>query len=54
MEKPFMLCSVIRGKGKLVQDGREYLLRKGSHFLLPNQIHKFEIEGLCELIVSHT
>lgn len=54
MEKPFMLCSVIRGEGKLVQDGREYLLRKGSHFLLPNQVHEFEIEGLCELIVSHT
>ncbi|WP_057914655.1 mannose-6-phosphate isomerase, class I [Peribacillus muralis] len=53
MDKPFMLCSVIDGLGTLIQDGEKYSLKKGRHFLLPAQTGSFEIEGACELIVSH-
>lgn len=53
MDKPFMLCSVIKGESRLLQGKKEYILEKGSHFLLPKQINKFEIDGSCEVIVSH-
>jgi Phosphomannose isomerase len=50
---PFLLASVIEGDGELTHDGRSYTLKKGAHFILPNQTGDFAIKGKCVLIVSH-
>lgn len=50
---PFLLCSVIEGKGSLVQEKEKYMLKKGDHFLLPYNYGKFELKGDMHLIVSH-
>lgn len=51
--KPFQLVSVISGEG-ILQVGEEGIsFKKGDHFLLPNGIGNFHIEGYSELIVSH-
>ncbi|GAB1810761.1 mannose-6-phosphate isomerase, class I [Priestia megaterium] len=53
MDKPFMLCSVINGKGTLRGEEGDYSFDKGSHFILPAKTRNFELSGNCELIVSH-
>ncbi|MGE0908735.1 mannose-6-phosphate isomerase, class I [Bacillus atrophaeus] len=52
-DAPFMLCSVIEGNGILACEGRSSELKKGDHFLLPDDMPDFTIEGECTLIVSH-
>lgn len=52
-EVPFLLLSVIEGKGVLVKDKEEYYIEKGSHFLLPFGFKEFSLKGNMELIVSH-
>ena len=49
----FLLCSVINGEATLKQNGYEYPLEKGDHFILPSDFGEFKIEGNMELIVSH-
>lgn len=49
----FLLCSVINGEATLKQNGYEYPLGKGDHFILPSDFGEFKIEGNMELIVSH-
>lgn len=49
----YLLCSVIKGEGVLKCQDKTYPFEKGSHFIIPIQLRDFEIEGTCELIVSH-
>lgn len=53
MNEPFLICSVTKGTGMLIHNGKEYELKKGSHFLLPAKIKQFDVRGNCELIISH-
>ena len=50
---PYLLCSVLSGNGTLTVDSRIYCLKKGDHFLLPNNVTDWEIDGQLEMIVSH-
>ncbi|PLS03335.1 mannose-6-phosphate isomerase, class I [Neobacillus cucumis] len=50
----YLLFSVIHGEGSLIHNGRRYDLKKGSHFILPVGFGEFEVDGNCEMIVSHT
>ncbi|WP_026692791.1 mannose-6-phosphate isomerase, class I [Peribacillus kribbensis] len=50
----YLLLSVIKGNGILFHHGGEYPIKKGTHFILPFGFGEFEIDGECELIVSHT
>jgi mannose-6-phosphate isomerase len=50
----YLLLSVIEGGGTLLHNGEKYDLEKGTHIILPVGFGKFEIDGECELIVSHT
>ncbi|TDL76182.1 mannose-6-phosphate isomerase, class I [Peribacillus frigoritolerans] len=49
----YMLLSVIKGDGTLVHNGEKYSLNKGTHFIIPVGLGEFELDGDCELIVSH-
>ncbi|MCM3567033.1 mannose-6-phosphate isomerase, class I [Neobacillus mesonae] len=50
----YLLLSVIKGEGRLLHNGEKYDLKKGSHLIIPFGFGSFELEGNCELIVSHT
>ncbi|MDQ6594985.1 mannose-6-phosphate isomerase, class I [Bacillus salipaludis] len=50
----YLLLSVIKGDGTLIHNGEQYPLKKGTHFIVPVGFGEFELEGQCELIVSHT
>ena len=50
----YLLFSVINGEGNLFHNGLTYDLRKGSHFIIPVGFGEFEMDGDCEMIVSHT
>ncbi len=50
---PFMLFSVLEGEGELVINGRNIPIWKNDHFILPSTIKDFEINGYCQMIVSH-
>ncbi|MGT2907506.1 mannose-6-phosphate isomerase, class I [Streptococcus dentiloxodontae] len=50
---PYLLCSVLVGKGTLMVDHRIYYLRKGDHFILPNDVKTWEIDGQLEIIASY-
>ena len=53
-EGPYTLVSVIQGSGNLILSGGSYLLEKGDHFILPNEIKEWQLDGKMELIASHT
>ncbi len=50
----FTLVSVLDGGGSLrrSEDGKEYKIKKGEHFILPNGFGKAEFEGCIELIIA--
>ncbi|MEH7179345.1 mannose-6-phosphate isomerase, class I [Neobacillus vireti] len=50
----FLLLSVIKGDGVLLHRDERYELKKGTNFIIPVGFGAFELEGQCELIVSHT
>jgi mannose-6-phosphate isomerase len=50
----YLLVSVIKGEGTLVTNGEQYKLPKGTHLIIPVGFGEFELDGNCELIVSHT
>ncbi|WP_026692347.1 mannose-6-phosphate isomerase, class I [Peribacillus kribbensis] len=52
-EDQYLLLSVIDGEGTLVYNGENHSLYKGTHFILPAGLGGFEIDGNCQLIVSH-
>ncbi len=49
----YLLLSVIKGEGTLFHSGDRYELKKGTHLIIPVGFGEFEIDGTCELIVSH-
>ncbi|MEH7501237.1 mannose-6-phosphate isomerase, class I [Neobacillus drentensis] len=50
----YLLLSVIKGEGSLFHDGEHYEMKKGTHLIIPVGFGEFEVDGDCELIVSHT
>lgn len=50
---PYLLLSVLSGQGQLTVDGRVYDLKKGDHFILPNDVKEWSFDGRLEMIVSH-
>ncbi|NKN40927.1 mannose-6-phosphate isomerase, class I [Streptococcus alactolyticus] len=50
---PYLLLSVLSGQGQLTVDGRVYDLKKGDHFILPNDVKEWSFDGKLEMIVSH-
>ncbi|MGG3468222.1 hypothetical protein ABES02_12155 [Neobacillus pocheonensis] len=48
-----MLVTVIKGKGSLVYNDEKYSLQKGNHLIIPVGLRKFNINGSCQLIISH-
>ncbi|MGD6940984.1 mannose-6-phosphate isomerase, class I [Cytobacillus gottheilii] len=52
-DQNFLLLSIISGEGLLLHNGGEYGLKKGSHLIVPVGFGEFEIDGDCDLIVSH-
>ncbi|MFK9094328.1 hypothetical protein [Bacillus salipaludis] len=50
----YLLFSVIKGDGALIGNGERYELQKGTHFIIPVGFGELELDGHCELIVSHT
>lgn len=50
----YLLFSVINGEGILSHNGIDYRLKKGTHFVIPVGFGEFEVDGNCEMIVSHT
>jgi len=49
----YLLFSVINGEGTLFHNEMTYGLKKGSHFIIPVGFGEFEMDGDCEMIVSH-
>jgi mannose-6-phosphate isomerase len=49
----YLLFSVIKGEGTLVHQGEAYQLTKGTHFIIPVGFGEFQLDGDCQLIVSH-
>lgn len=52
LEADYLLMSVINGSGKVIVNNQSFLIKKGSHFILPSTIDKYEIQGDLEIIVS--
>ena len=50
---PYLLLSVLEGQGQLVIEGTNYPIKKGNHFILPNDVNSWELTGELTLIVSH-
>lgn len=50
----YLLLSVIKGEGSLLHNGEKYDLKKGAQLIIPYGFSSFELEGNCEIIVSHT
>ncbi|PWT99399.1 MAG: mannose-6-phosphate isomerase, class I [Bacteroidetes bacterium] len=50
----YLLLSVIDGDGAMIYHGERYPLDKGAHLITPVGFGAFEIEGNCNVIVSHT
>lgn len=50
----YLLVSVLDGNGQLTQNGSVYPFTKGSHFVIPVGFGNFQMDGTCELMVSHT
>jgi mannose-6-phosphate isomerase len=49
----FLQVSVLNGQATLTIDGQSYDLQKGTHFILPNGISEYSLDGQAEFIVSH-
>ncbi|WP_277281044.1 mannose-6-phosphate isomerase, class I [Streptococcus hyointestinalis] len=50
---PYLLLSILEGQGQLVIEGTSYPIKKGNHFILPNDVNSWELTGELTLIVSH-
>ena len=50
---PYLLVSVLSGQGSLTVDNRVYNLKKGDHFILPNDVKSWQLNGDLEIIASH-
>jgi mannose-6-phosphate isomerase len=52
-DKPYILVSVIAGSGSLEVDGRAYDIKKGTNFILPNDVTDWKLVGKLSLVVSN-
>lgn len=49
----YLLVSVLDGQGELILFEQTYSLKKGNHFILPNNIDTWVFKGQLTLIASH-
>lgn len=49
----YTLVSVVDGEGHITVEDETYPLKKGDHFLLPNNIEKWTFDGQMHIIASH-
>ena len=52
-ESFYTLVSVIDGEGTLQADEKTYPISKGDHFILPNPIQNWTLDGNLHIIASH-
>lgn len=50
---PYFLVSVLEGQGRLAVGSEAYDVKKGMHFILPNDVKAWTFEGQLEMIVSY-
>lgn len=53
LTEDYLLVSVINGEGEIIVNDQSYRIEKGSHFILPATIDKYEFQGDLEMIISH-
>ena len=46
------MVSVIKGNGKFIADGKEYDIKLGSNFIIPNEMKDFSFSGDLRLVIS--
>lgn len=52
---PYLLVSVTGGTGEIIIDNCVYTLKKGDHFILPNDVKSWQLNGTeLEMIVSYS
>lgn len=51
-QAPYTLVSVLAGNGTFAADGKSYPIKKGTHFIIPNQIKEWTFDGEMGLITS--
>ncbi len=51
-QAPYTLVSVIAGAGNLIVDKQKYEIAKGTHFILPNEVTEWQLEGKMQIIAS--
>ncbi|KRN25113.1 mannose-6-phosphate isomerase, class I [Lacticaseibacillus camelliae] len=49
---PYTLVSVLDGEGTIEADGQSYPIKKGTHFIIPNQIKSWTFTGKMMMITS--
>lgn len=49
----YYLVSVLNGEGKTITSEGESAIQKGSHFIIPSTLGKYQITGGAEMIVSY-
>ncbi|NKZ21447.1 hypothetical protein HF992_11645 [Streptococcus ovuberis] len=49
----YLLVSVLDGQGQLILEEQTYQVKKGDHFILPNDVINWTVEGRLTMIVSH-
>lgn len=50
---PYTLASVLDGEGELIiDDNKLYELKKGMHFILPNDLKAWSIDGTLQILIS--
>lgn len=49
----YTLVSVLDGNGTLTAHGENYAIGKGTHFILPNDIKEWQLEGNLHIIASY-
>ncbi|KRL40110.1 mannose-6-phosphate isomerase, class I [Liquorilactobacillus nagelii] len=52
-DKLYILASVIAGSGRLEVDGKVYDIKKGTNFILPNDVTEWKLVGKLSLVVSN-
>ncbi|MCI1922392.1 MAG: mannose-6-phosphate isomerase, class I [Liquorilactobacillus nagelii] len=52
-DKSYILASVISGEGRIEVAGRIYELKKGTNFILPNDVTEWKLVGKLSLVVSN-
>jgi mannose-6-phosphate isomerase len=53
MKKDFLQVSVLDGQATLTIGDNSFEIEKGTHFILPNGIGEYSLDGHAEFIVSH-